>query len=63
VFLTLIITVLDDWMIKPFNRALSMWFCAANIKVRSEGLIAVKIPPEEGVITSIFRRNYKVDLY
>jgi hypothetical protein len=34
-----------------------------NIKVRSGGLIDVKIPPEEGVITSIFRRNYKVDLY
>jgi hypothetical protein len=24
--------------------------------------VAVKIPPKEGVITSIFRRNYKVDL-
>ena len=49
-------------MIKPFSRAFPMWFCAAKIKVRSEGLIAVKIPPKEGVITSIFRRNYKVDL-
>jgi hypothetical protein len=39
-----------------------MWSCAMNIKVRSGGLIDVKIPPEEGVITSIFRRNYKADL-
>ena len=25
-------------------------------------LVAVKIPPKEGVLTSIFRRDYKVDL-
>jgi trk system potassium uptake protein TrkA len=25
-------------------------------------LVAVKIPPKEGVLTSLFRRNYKVDL-
>ncbi len=25
-------------------------------------LVAVKTPPEEGILTSIFRRNYKVDL-
>jgi len=34
-----------------------------NIKNRFNlVLVAVKIPPKEGVITSIFRRNYKVDL-
>jgi hypothetical protein len=25
--------------------------------------VTVKIPPKDGVITSIFRRNYKVDLF
>ena len=34
-----------------------------NIKNRFNlVLVAVKIPPEESVMTSIFRRNYKVDL-
>jgi len=34
-----------------------------NIKNRFNlVLVAVKIPPKDGVITSIFRRNYKVDL-
>ena len=35
-----------------------------NIKNRFNLLlVAVKIPPKDGVITSIFRRNYKVDLF
>jgi len=34
-----------------------------NIKNRFNlVLVAIKIPPKDGVITSIFRRNYKVDL-
>jgi hypothetical protein len=58
-FLTLIKPVSDKWVIEQFNHTLPMRSCATNRKFRCEGLIAVKIPPEEGVITSIFRRNYK----
>ena len=36
---------------------------AVNIQGRFDiKLVAVKIPPSEGVITSIFRRDYKIDL-
>jgi trk system potassium uptake protein TrkA len=36
---------------------------AVNVQGRFDlKLVAVKSPPKEGVITSIFRRNYKVDL-
>jgi hypothetical protein len=61
-FLTLIKPVPDKWVIEKFSRILPMRSCTAKRKVRCEGLIAVKIPPKDGVITSIFRRNYKVDL-
>ena len=49
-------------MIEPFSHAFSLRSNAANRRFRREELIAIKIPPKDGVITSIFRRNYKVDL-
>src|SRR5659263_533579 len=50
-------------MIEPFSHAFSLRSNAANRRFRCEELIAIKIPPKDGVLTSIFRRNYKVDLF
>ena len=49
-------------MIEPFSHAFSLRSNVANRRFRCEELIAIKIPPKDEVITSIFRRNYKVDL-
>ena len=56
----------DDYAIVEIfvpNKYISHSLESINIQNRFDiKLIAVKIPPEEGVLTSIFRRDYKVDL-
>lgn len=56
----------DDYAIVEIfvpNKYISHSLESINIQNRFDiKLIAVKIPPNEGVLTSIFRRDYKVDL-
>jgi trk system potassium uptake protein TrkA len=61
-----LIEISDDYAIVEIhvpNKYVGHSLEAVNIQNRFDlKLIAVKIPPEEGVLTSIFRRDYKVDL-
>jgi trk system potassium uptake protein len=56
----------DDYAIVEFhvpNKYVGHSLDSINIQNRFDlKLVAVKIPPSEGVLTSIFRRDYKVDL-
>ena len=60
--MALIQPVTDSLAIESFCRVTPMRSCVVNGQVCREDLTAVKIPPEEGVVTSIFRRNCKIDL-
>jgi len=61
-FLALIKSVSDNWVIESFCRVIPMRSCVANGQAGREGLTVVKIPPEEGVMTPILRRNCKINL-
>ena len=54
--------VTDSLAIESLCRVIPVRSCAAIGQVCREGLTVVKIPREEGVVNSIFRRNFKIDL-